>query len=90
MYQWDASRDFDAAPGLETIKAKVLVINSADDERNPPETGLMDAALKRIKDARYYLIPESAETSGHGTTSLAKFYQPPLAEFLASVPKGSM
>ena len=87
LYQWEASRDFDAAPGLPTIKASVLVINSADDERNPPQTGLLEAALKRVSHAKYYLIPESPETSGHGTTSVAKFYQKPLAEFLASVPK---
>lgn len=90
MYQWDASRDYDAAPGLEKIKANVLVINSADDERNPPETGLLDAALKRVKDAKYYLIPESPETAGHGTTSQGKFYQQQLGEFLASAPKRAM
>ncbi|MDT7950150.1 MAG: alpha/beta fold hydrolase [Acetobacteraceae bacterium] len=87
MYQWDASRDYDAEPDLDKITAPVLVINSADDERNPPETGVMDKALKHLKNARYYLIPESAETRGHGTTSMAKFYQKPLAEFLAEVPK---
>ena len=87
LYQWEASSDFDAAPGLETIKASVLVINSADDERNPPQTGLLEAALKRVSNAKYYLIPESPETSGHGTTSVARFYRKPLAEFLASVPK---
>jgi homoserine O-acetyltransferase len=90
MYQWDASRDYDPAPGLERITAKVLAINSADDERNPPETGLMDAALKRVKGAKYYLIPASTETRGHGTTGMAKFYQQQLGEFLASVPKRSM
>lgn len=90
MYQWDASRDYDAAPGLDRIKAHVLAINSADDERNPPETGLMDGALKRVKDAQYYLIPASTETRGHGTTSFAKFYASRLRDFLASVPKGGM
>lgn len=89
MYQWDSSRDFDAAPQLEKIRAAVLVINSADDERNPPETGLLETVLKRVSKAKYYLIPESSETTGHGTTSAAKFYQAPLAQFLASVPKGS-
>lgn len=90
MYQWDASRDYNAAPGLEKITARVLAINSADDERNPPETGLMEDALKRVKDARYYLIPASTETRGHGTTSMAKFYSQQLGEFLASVPKRPM
>ena len=43
LYQWESSRDYDAAPGLEKIEAALLAINSADDERNPPETGVMDA-----------------------------------------------
>ena len=87
LYQWSASRDYDAAPGLDRIRARVLAINSADDERNPPETGLMEAALKRVKDARYELIPASAETRGHGTTSFARFYAESLRDFLASVPR---
>ena len=87
LYQWDASRNFDAAPGLETITAPMLVINSADDERNPPQTGLLETALKRVKNAHYYLIPESPETTGHGTTSVARFYQKELAAFLAEVPR---
>ena len=90
LYQWDASRDYDAAPALERIKAHVLAINAADDERNPPETGLMDAALKRLTNATYLLIPASGDTRGHGTTSFAKFYAAPLAAFLATVPKTGM
>jgi homoserine O-acetyltransferase/O-succinyltransferase len=53
LYQWESSQDYDAAPGLEKIQAAVLAINSADDERNPPETGITVAALKRIKNARH-------------------------------------
>ena len=54
IYQWDASRDYDAAPGLERITAAVLAINSADDERNPPETGIMERELKRVKNGMLY------------------------------------
>ncbi len=43
LYQWESSRDYNPSPGLERIQAALLAINSADDERNPPETGLMDA-----------------------------------------------
>jgi homoserine O-acetyltransferase len=35
VYQWDASRDYNASPELERISAPLLAINSADDERNP-------------------------------------------------------
>lgn len=51
MYAWDSSRDYNAAPGLDRIQAALLAINSADDERNPPETGVMERELKRLKNA---------------------------------------
>jgi homoserine O-acetyltransferase/O-succinyltransferase len=86
LYQWDASGDFDPSSGLAHIKATVLAINAADDERNPPETGLTEAALRQIKSARLFLIPASEETRGHGTTGMAKFYRQPLAELLHGAP----
>jgi homoserine O-acetyltransferase len=87
VYQWDASRDYDPSPRLERITAHVLVINSADDERNPPETGVTEAALKRIPNARLLLIPASEETTGHGTTGNARFYARELGAWLATVPR---
>jgi homoserine O-acetyltransferase len=86
LYQWEASADYDPSPGLSRIKAQLLAINAADDERNPPETGLMESALKQVKNGRLYLIPASGETRGHGTTGMAKFYKQPLLEFLQGVP----
>lgn len=88
LYQWESSGDYDPSPGLEKIRARVLVINAADDERNPPETGLMDAALKRIPGATLFLIPASVDTRGHGTTGMAKFYAAPLADLLKTAPAG--
>lgn len=85
--QWDASRDYDEAPNLERIRAPLLAINSADDERNPAVTGVMDAAIRRVPNGRAYLIPASAATRGHGTTGMARFYQQQLAGFLQSAPK---
>ena len=90
LYAWESSRDYDPAPGLEKIEAAVLAINAADDERNPPETGITEAALKRIKNAQLLLIPASEATRGHGTTAFAKFYAKELAEFLQKVPQRGM
>lgn len=88
LYQWAASADYDPAPKLTAIKASVLAINSADDERNPPQTGLMVEAMKQVKNGRLYLIPASAETRGHGTTGgVAKLWAPQLKDFLAALPK---
>jgi homoserine O-acetyltransferase len=87
LYQWDSSRDYNPSPGLEKIGATLLVINAADDERNPPETGILERELKRVKDSRLYLIPASEQTLGHGTTGQARFYKDPLAQLLQSAPR---
>jgi len=82
LYQWDASRDYNASPGLERIQAPLLAINAADDERNPPELGIMERELKRVKNGRLFLIPASEETRGHGTTGMARFWKTQLQEFM--------
>lgn len=87
IWQWEASHDYDPSGGLEKIAAATLLINAADDERNPPETGITDAALKRIKNARQYLIPASTKTRGHLTTGAASFYAEPLRELLQTAPQ---
>jgi homoserine O-acetyltransferase len=85
LYQWDSSRDYDPSRELEKIQARVLVINSADDERNPPEFGVIEQALKRIPKSQLLLIPASPDTSGHGTTGQAKWWNKQLAAFLETV-----
>ena len=82
VYQMEASRDYDPAPQLESIRARVLAINSADDERNPAELGIMEREIKRVKQGRYVLIPTGPETRGHGTMGIAKLWKQYLAEFL--------
>ncbi|WP_315767257.1 MULTISPECIES: alpha/beta fold hydrolase [unclassified Bradyrhizobium] len=87
IYQWESSHDYNPSADLEKIEARVLLINSADDERNPPETGVTAEAMKRVKNGRVYLIPASTETRGHLTTGSAKFYLEPLRELLATAPR---
>ena len=87
IYQWESSHDYNPSADLGKIKATVMLINSADDERNPPETGVTGEAMKRIANGKLLLIPASAETRGHLTTGNAKFYAQPLRELLASAPQ---
>jgi homoserine O-acetyltransferase len=89
LYQWDSSRDYNPSAGLERIQATLLAINAADDERNPPETGVLEREIKRIKNGRVLLIPASPETAGHGTTGSAKWYKKELAELLQSAPRAA-
>ena len=87
IYQWESSADYDASRDLERIEATVLAINSADDERNPPELGIMEREMKRVKRGRFVLLPTSAETRGHATTSFARLWKQHLEELLRTAPK---
>jgi homoserine O-acetyltransferase/O-succinyltransferase len=82
LYQWESSSDFDPSSRLHLIKARVLAINSADDERNPPEIGVMTELLSKIPAAKLLLIPASKETSGHSTTGQARWWKEDLRQFI--------
>jgi homoserine O-acetyltransferase len=82
LYAYECSRDYNPAPHLEEIKAPLYAINSADDQVNPPELGILEREIKRVKRGRYILIPTSDQTRGHGTHSLPKIWGNYLAELL--------
>jgi len=82
LYEFEASRDYDPSPALESIKAPLLAINSADDFVNPPELGVMEREIKRVKRGRFVLIPISDQTRGHGTHSIPAIWNNYLAELL--------
>jgi homoserine O-acetyltransferase/O-succinyltransferase len=82
LYQVNASRNYDPSPNLEKITAHVMHINSADDFINPPELGIADREIKRVKNGRFVLLPISDETRGHGTHTRAIVWKQYLAELL--------
>jgi homoserine O-acetyltransferase/O-succinyltransferase len=82
LYQFDASTDYNPEPNLEKIEARLIAINSADDEVNPPELGILERTIKRVKNGRYVLIPTSDDTRGHGTHSIAKLWKQYVVELL--------
>ncbi|MFK7963634.1 MAG: alpha/beta fold hydrolase [Burkholderiaceae bacterium] len=86
MYMWNASRNFDPSPKLESIKAKVLLLLSQDDERNPVELPMLKKGMAKIPDGSVYIVPEDDETTGHGTTYNAAYYADELSEFLSKLP----
>src|SRR5712671_4958507 len=85
LYQYNASRDYDPSPNLEKITTPLLAINSADDVVNPPELGIMEKLMPRVKRGRYILIPTSDRTRGHGTHSLPAVWGTLLADFLQNL-----
>jgi homoserine O-acetyltransferase len=86
LYQWESSRDYNASAGIERIQAALLAINSADDERNPPELGVLDREIRRVKNGRVLLIPASDQTAGHGTVFQAKLWKNEVGELLRTAP----
>jgi homoserine O-acetyltransferase len=82
IYQLDSSRNYNPWPRLERIRAPLTWINSADDFINPRNLDVPQRAMKRMKTARFRLIPETAETHGHGTHTWAKFWKPDLIALL--------
>jgi homoserine O-acetyltransferase len=90
LWQWGSSGDYDVSSDLEKIEAPLLLINAADDERNPPETGITETAMRRVKNGKLLLIPASEQTSGHATTGNARFYKQALQELLDSAPQKGM
>ena len=82
LYAVSASRDYDPSGKLETIQASVMFINSADDFINPPELGIAEREIKRVKRGKFVLVPASEQTHGHGTHTYAAVWQPYLKELL--------
>jgi homoserine O-acetyltransferase len=84
LYQVNASRNYDPSPQLDKIKARVMYVNSADDFINPPELGIAEREIKKVKNGRFVLLPISDQTRGHGTHTQAAVWQQYLEELLAA------
>jgi homoserine O-acetyltransferase len=82
LYQIGASWDYDPAPGLEGIRVPLLAINSADDLINPPELGILEREIKRVKHGEAIVIPLSAQTRGHGSHTIAALWKHHLVKLL--------
>jgi homoserine O-acetyltransferase len=89
LYAIESSRDYDPGPALEAITAPLLAINSADDLINPPELGILEHEIKRVKNGKAIIIPLSPETRGHGTHTRAVVWKQHLADFLKQTEKPS-
>jgi homoserine O-acetyltransferase len=64
LYQLRLNDGFDAWSELDRVKARVLMINLADDELVPVELGHNRAAARKLRGARYLEV--AATGQGHG------------------------
>jgi homoserine O-acetyltransferase len=84
LYQVGASRDYDPSGSLDRIQTHVMWVNSADDFVNPPELGIAEREVRKVRNARFVLLPASEQTHGHGTHTWAAVWQQYLSELLGS------
>jgi homoserine O-acetyltransferase/O-succinyltransferase len=82
LYALEASRDYDPGPGLERITAPLLAVNSADDLVNPPELGILEREITRVRRGRAIVIPLSDRTAGHGSHTIAALWKDYLVQLL--------
>jgi homoserine O-acetyltransferase/O-succinyltransferase len=86
LYQVEASRDYDPGPNLEKIRAPLIAVNSADDLINPPELGILEREIKRVRNGKAVVLPLSPETRGHGSHTVAALWKRYLEELLRRHP----
>ena len=87
LYAIEASRDYDPKPGLEKIVAPLVAINSADDIINPPELGILEREIVRVKGGKAIVLPFSDKTVGHGTHTVAAVWKEHLVALLKATEK---
>jgi homoserine O-acetyltransferase/O-succinyltransferase len=83
LYQIDSSRDYDPQPKLSAINAPLLAVNSADDQINPPELGILEREIKNVPHGRAFIIPISDATHGHGTHTWAAVWKDQLVQLMS-------
>jgi homoserine O-acetyltransferase/O-succinyltransferase len=87
LYWVESSYDYNPAPDLEKIKAKLLAVNFADDELNPPELGIMEREVPRVKSGRFVVVPAADKSHGHMTLTQAGVWKSYVTELLGSTSK---
>jgi homoserine O-acetyltransferase/O-succinyltransferase len=87
LYQYDSSRNYDPAPDLEKVKAKLLLIVFADDQINSPEFAALDREMPRVANGRFVIVPAGKDSNREGNNTKATLWHAYLEELLASTAK---
>ena len=74
IYQVESSLDYNPEPKLGEIRAPLVAVNTADDLINPPDQMLLERNIGKVPHGRGVVLPETPDTDGHGTHTLAKVW----------------
>ena len=83
VYATEAVMDYAPEPLLPRIKARLMAINSADDDVNPPVLNTVGPAVAAIPGASYVLLPADLTTRGHYTYEQAAKWSAHLKTLMA-------
>jgi homoserine O-acetyltransferase len=83
IWWFDASRDYDPAPGLGAMNAPILAVNFEDDGLNPAELGGLEHAIAQVPRGRAVMLPVGPLSRGHQTLHVAETWRDHLAELMA-------
>lgn len=90
LFALDASFDYDPRPDLHKITAPLIAVNTADDQINPPELGILEKEARAgLRDGlgKVVVLPITDETRGHGSHTVAKLWKHLLEELLLKTEK---
>jgi len=86
LYYYQSSSDYDPAPDLEKIRARLLLIDFDDDQINAPQFAALGRAMSRVKYGRYVIIPTGQRGNGEGSNiSDAELWLAQLRDLLRSL-----
>lgn len=90
LFALGASFDYDPRPDLHKITAPLIAVNTADDQINPPELGILEREARAgLKEGlgKVVVLPITDETRGHGSHTVAKLWKHLLEELLLKTEK---
>lgn len=82
LYQLDCSRTYNPEPALGKIRARLIAVNASDDFINPPELGIMEETIQRVKNGKFVLLPLTGR--GHRTVGDPSRWKKYLEELLSA------
>lgn len=89
LYSVESSRDYNPGPALESIRARLVAINSEDDLINPPELRILEREITRVPNGRMVMLPYTADTRGHGSHTFAALWKHELERLLRELEPGA-
>jgi homoserine O-acetyltransferase len=86
LYALRASEGYDPSRALDRITAPLVAVNFADDLINPPELGVLESLIRKVRLGEAVLIPMGEKSRGHGSHTVAALWKDHLLRLLQRAP----